>query len=137
MNRNQLKNLSKLRVEEAKILFAAQQYSGAYYLMGYAIECALKACISKQFKRYDFPDKRLVEKAHTHNIEVLLKLAGLETQFQTDREFNPTLELNWAIVKDWSEKARYNDNISISQARDLISACTGKGGILPWIKQRW
>lgn len=137
MNRSQLKKLSNLRVKEAKVLFRAQQYEGAYYLIGYAVECGLKACIAKQFKRHDFPDKRLVEKAHTHKVEALLKLAGLETAFQSDRRNNPTLDLNWAIVKDWSEEERYNDNISINQARDLISACTGRGGILPWIKRRW
>jgi len=36
------------------------QYCGAYYLMGYAIECAFKAAISKQIKEHDFPDKKLV-----------------------------------------------------------------------------
>lgn len=34
-------------------------YDGAYYLSGYAVEWALKACIAKNVKRYDFPDRKM------------------------------------------------------------------------------
>jgi len=33
-------------------------FDGAYYLAGYAVECALKACIAKGTQRFEFPDKR-------------------------------------------------------------------------------
>jgi len=35
-------------------------FDGAYYLAGYAVECAIKACIAKGTRRYEFPDKRKV-----------------------------------------------------------------------------
>ena len=54
MNRTDLQKLSNARIREARILFAAGEYSGAYYLAGYAVECALKACIAKSVKRHDF-----------------------------------------------------------------------------------
>ncbi len=41
MNRAQLQELTKLRVEEAKILYENNCFNGAYYLLGYAVECAL------------------------------------------------------------------------------------------------
>ncbi len=53
MNRTDLQKLSNIRIREAKVLFAAGEHSGAYYLAGYAIECALKACFAKGVKRYD------------------------------------------------------------------------------------
>jgi hypothetical protein len=57
-----LQRLAKERVAEAKILLAARKWSGAYYLVGYAVEFALKACIAKRVKAEDFPDKDLVTK---------------------------------------------------------------------------
>jgi len=57
MNKTELENLVAIRIKEADILLAADCYQGAYYLAGYALECALKACIAKQVKEFDFPDK--------------------------------------------------------------------------------
>jgi HEPN domain-containing protein len=50
MNRTDLQQLAELRIKEARILLDGDSYSGAYYLAGYAIECALKACIAKRTK---------------------------------------------------------------------------------------
>jgi len=33
------------RIEDATALLAASRWSGAYYLTGYALECALKSCV--------------------------------------------------------------------------------------------
>jgi hypothetical protein len=59
MNKSELENLAAIRVKEAGILLTADCYQGAYYLAGYALECTLKACIAKQVKEFDFPDKNL------------------------------------------------------------------------------
>ncbi len=50
MNRSDFQRLTRLRLDEAKVLLANERYQGAYYLIGYAVECALKACIAKQTK---------------------------------------------------------------------------------------
>jgi hypothetical protein len=47
MNRAELQRLAKERISDAKVLLAARHWSAAYYLAGYAVECALKACIAK------------------------------------------------------------------------------------------
>jgi hypothetical protein len=137
MNRDTFQELTEIRVREARALLDADHYPGAYYLMGYAVECALKACVSKQVKRYDFPDKKLANEAFSHDLERLVRIAGLAPVFEIDRLSNGDLELNWAVVKDWSESSRYDFGISRQQARDLWSACTGRNGILQWIKRRW
>ena len=137
MNRDDFQRLAKIRVQEARTLLDAGHYPGAYYLIGYAVECALKACVSKQVKRYDFPDKQFAKDAYTHVLVELMGLAGLRLDFEKDRKANTKLGDNWQVVKDWNESYRYDLGITIKQARDLYSACTGRDGILSWIRKRW
>ncbi len=47
MNRSDLQNLATIRLRDAEVLLDNGRYDGAYYLLGYVIECALKACIAK------------------------------------------------------------------------------------------
>jgi len=138
MNRVTFQVLSETRREEASALLSAGHYPGAYYLAGYAVECALKACVAKQVRQFDFPDKKLANAAFTHDLEQLVKVAGLETDLEQAMRNNKNLELNWTIVKDWSEQARYQPRISRAKARDFLSACSApRNGILSWVKRRW
>ena len=137
MNRDHFRKISDTRVEEAGSLLENGFWAGAYYLIGYSVECALKACVSKQVKKFDFPDKELTKNAYTHDLEKLVKTSGLWPVLENERKLNSNLELNWAIVKDWNEASRYETNITEQQAKDLFFACTGRNGILPWIRKRW
>ena len=65
--------------------------------MGYAIECAIKAAIAKQTKRYDFPNKRLAMDSYTHDLKSLIQTAGLWTSFEGAMHSSPPLGLNWAV----------------------------------------
>jgi hypothetical protein len=94
MNRTELQAVAAMRIDEAKTLLDAGQFSGAYYLVGYSVECALKACVARQVRRGDFPDKRLANEAFTHDLEKLVAVAGLKQGFETDRRANPLLEVN-------------------------------------------
>ncbi len=126
MNREDLQEISRLRVREARVLLQNGYYSGAYYLIGYAVECALKACIAKQVRRYDFPDRNLVRDSYTHDLEKLLGVSGLREGLDSESAGNPTLQRYWTIVKDWSEQSRYNSEISENAARDLYSAVSAR-----------
>jgi hypothetical protein len=138
MNRSDLQRLSRIRQREARALLRGRQFAGAYYLAGYAVECALKACIAKQTRRYDFPDKDLAQKAHAHDLPGLLSLGGLRKEFDKALAADPALQLNWAVVKDWKPSVRYELAIGEAAARDLLSAATArKSGVLPWIRARW
>ena len=124
--------------KEAKVLLDHGCFAGAYYLLGYAVECALKACIARQIRRYDFPDRKLVNDSYTHDLEKLLNISGLKTEFQRAIQTNQSLAVNWAIVKDWSEQSRYSTDISEIMARDFYSAVTARGqGVLSWLRKRW
>jgi HEPN domain-containing protein len=134
MNRADFQKLAKLRLRDAKVLLDNQCYEGAYYLLGYAVECAFKACIAKQTKRYDFPDKNLANSIYTHDLNTLLRFSGLEQEHR-----NPNFEVNWTIVKDWKEDARYSvGKITKDKAEALYSAVRSrKDGILPWLQKWW
>jgi len=138
MNRQDLQRLSRARTREAKVLLDAGNFAGSYYLMGYAVECAIKAAIAKQTKRYDFPNKQLAIDSYKHDFKSLLQTAGLWNTLEAATRISPTLGDNWAVIKDWKETSRYDLSISETQARDLSSACTARtNGLLQWLKTYW
>ncbi|HCC57522.1 MAG TPA: hypothetical protein DEQ47_09700 [Solibacterales bacterium] len=72
MDRATLQQLAELRLKDAEALLAAGQWDGAYYLPGYCIECALKACAAKQFRLHEVPEKSLVNAFYTHDFDKLV-----------------------------------------------------------------
>lgn len=137
MNRKDLQDLALIRLKEAKALLDKGLYDGAYYLCGYAVECALKACVAKNVRQYDFPDKKVVIDSHTHELSKLIKVAGLSLQIENQSNNNQDFKLNWQVVRDWSEISRYKRNSQL-EAKDIFLAVTHrKNGIMPWIRKHW
>ncbi|MEG4628978.1 HEPN domain-containing protein [Microcoleus sp. AR_TQ3_B6] len=131
MNRRDLQNLALTRLKEVEVLLKNRQYSGAYYLSGYVIECALKACIAKQTQKFDFPDKKTVMDSYTHDLEKLVKVQ-LKSLLN-----DPDFSLRWSMVKDWSEESRYQKH-NRQEALDIYSAITAPNhGVLQWLQQHW
>jgi len=144
MNRSDFQKLAELRLKEARPLLAADFPDGAYYLAGYAVECALKASIARRTQQHDFPDKKRVDKRHAHDVEKLLDAAGMSDLLKKEIAGNEDLALDWETVREWSEQSRYDlfDDDPIGQwsglasARLLIDAVESKkGGVLRWIRQ--
>ncbi|PXF60554.1 MAG: DNA-binding protein [Candidatus Methanogaster sp.] len=137
MNRYDLQDLALIRCREAYVLLENGNYEGSYYLCGYAVECGLKACIAKQTRLHDFPDKKVVNASYSHKLEDLVKIAALEPNMDNELKSNPDFADNWYTVKDWSEKSRYEKHTD-KEARDLYSAVADeKQGVLQWIKRHW
>ena len=137
MNRKDLQAYANIRIREAKALYRAGESSGAYYLIGYAVECGLKARIAKKFKRHDFPDKKGVNDAHTHNLKTLSFLANLEGSRLLLEQADPLFRKNWNLTIRWSEESRYAI-ISKPTCKDLMDAIMERShGVMPWIKQHW
>ncbi len=135
MNKIELEKLTAIRIKEAEILLNADCYQGAYYLAGYALECALKACIAKQVKEFDFPNKQLANESYTHNLSKLLITSGLKQKLTEQENRNEEFKLNWTIVNRWSEESRYECTIKKQDAQDLFNAITdNESGILSWLK---
>ncbi len=138
MNKNNLEALVDVRVKEAKLLLDHKCYEGAYYLLGYALECAIKACIARQVKEHDFPDKNLANACYTHKLGDLLGVAGLKQKLLEKEKYDEDFKLNWSVAKDWSEDIRYEHTIEETMAKDFFEAIMdNKSGILVWIKSWW
>ncbi len=131
-DRATFQQLAQDRLAEARLLLKRGHASGAYYLAGYAIECALKARIAAGFRSDEIPELRTVQKIYTHDMSVLVGLAGLSK----DLEENLDLYRRCPIVKSWSESARYkiwNDD----DASAIVGAIDGEDGIFAWLRSRW
>lgn len=137
MNRTDFQQLADVRIDEAAALLAAQKWDGAYYLAGYAVECALKACIAKLTNQFDFPDKRFAEQCFTHELPRLVDCAELDDKLDTDLGADTILKANWKIVVQWEEVSRYRRKTQ-AEAEMLYNAITDPDhGVLPWLKQNW
>ncbi|MBA3312233.1 MAG: DNA-binding protein [Planctomycetaceae bacterium] len=126
-----------MRLEEAKALLEAEQWPGAYHLTGLAVECALKAWISRQTRANTFP-LRDGGKLYVHEAEKLVAQGGLTIHLQSEKAANPPFAIKWALVAQWSVDSRYDANTSEALAKDLYSAVTNRrSGVLRWIRRHW
>lgn len=139
MNRTDLQSLAELRIKEAKILLDAASYPGALYLAGYSIECALKACIAKETKQHDFPDKpERIRDVYSHDLQKLLNLAKLRDKLEYDMKSNEVLRAYWNGVVNWNEGKRYELGLTEKEATDFYQAASDPlNGVLPWLKKWW
>src|SRR4051794_40858683 len=108
MNRFDLQKMAEERVADTAALLDAKRFQAAYYLCGYAVECALKACIAKQVREFDFPDRKVVNDSYVHNLTKLLTVSGIEELYDEEAGQNDLFAENWSTVKDWSEVSRYD-----------------------------
>ena len=137
ISKSDLETLAGVRLEDAKHLFASGRYSGAYYLSGYAIELAIKACIAKVFQANSIPDKAFVAAIYSHNLKDLLGLGGLTKQFQDDTKADPILASAWGIASKWTEASRYSIWDTFAAASMLNAVGHEKHGVLQWLKKHW
>jgi HEPN domain-containing protein len=134
-DRDTFRQLAELRLTEAKLLYANGLASGAYYLAGYAVECALKAVIAAGFRANEIPDKSRVNNIYTHNLKDLLNLAGLKSPLENDMNEVSELRESWATISKWSEHARYEIWTS-DAATTMLEAVGADKGLLQWLLKR-
>ncbi|MDR3752183.1 MAG: HEPN domain-containing protein [Terracidiphilus sp.] len=137
MNRIDFQEIAETRIREARALLTAGFPDGAYYLAGYAVECALKSCIAKRTREHDFPEKKLVNDSHTHDLGKLLQLAELKDALDAVIGSDPAMESALDKIQDWSETSRYQRK-TVQEAAELLKAIEDQtGGLLPWIRLHW
>jgi len=138
VDREQLQQLAELRLEDAEALLASGRWAAAYYLLGHCVECALKACVAKQFRSDVVPDRKLVNSFYTHRLDELLTISGAKSEFEMRAQSHPNFEENWSTVGQWNEASRYDPLITEALAREMREAVTNTtSGILPWLKTQW
>ena len=132
-----LEALAITRLEDALFLFQAGRASSAYYLAGYAVELALKACIAKSFQPDAIPDKAFVLEIYTHSLEKLLGTAGLAAQFSADSKSDPQLAAAWGIASKWTEGSRYSLWDSLTAGNLITAIADQQHGVFQWVKKHW
>jgi hypothetical protein len=138
LNREKLQILAESRIAEAAVLLKSDHWTGAYYLTGLGVECALKACLAKGVLHGDFPDKSFINKAYTHKLEDLAKLdPEFWRDLDTGSKTNTLLAGNWSTVFEWDDEKRY-ELVERSEATSLyVSVTQADSGVLEWIRRRW
>lgn len=137
VDRKDLQELSKVRLTEATALLKLGLFDGAYYLAGYAVECALKACIAKATQRYEFPDRTRVQDSHSHKLVDLIKVAGLDEARVEQAGKDSDFRRNWDVIRAWSEQSRYRRNSPESAQTLLAAVGDRRHGVISWIKLQW
>lgn len=148
-SRSTLQKLTHQRLADAAILLTANQPDTAFYLAGYAIECALKAAVCRTLDQDDFyqPDRtnkgsryvqdRVFREFKTHNYSDLLVLSGLSAKFERARTEDSQLEIAWTRVRsmNWSEQVRYRiDFLSVLAVSEFVESVNT---IILWISKYW
>ena len=78
LTKKDLEFLADTRLDDAVHLFHGARYSAAYYLSGYTVELAIKACIAGVFHANVIPDKSFVNAVYSHKLDDLLLYAGAQ-----------------------------------------------------------
>ena len=134
MNGSDFQRLARVRLRAARLLLAGGCFDGAYYLGGYAVECALKACIAKKTQRHDFPD-RDSNKYYTHGLETLARIVG--PQLESDIKSSVAVQANWAIVTKWTHESRCAFTPEQSAASLLKAISSPRDGVMACIRKHW
>ena len=137
LTKKDLEKLAQIRADDALFLFKSGRASSAYYLAGYSIELALKACISNLMQANVIPDKAFINAIYTHKLDALLSTAGLRPQFSTDSRANSQFAAYWAIVTKWTEESRYEFWDPMAAASLLEAVHDPDNGVFQWLKKHW
>lgn len=114
LTRQELQNIARARLQDAEILFRSGRFDSSIYLCGYAIEIGLKYRICKTLRWKDFPPDGSfhgLQSFKTHNLDVLLKLSGVEDKIKKN------FMVQWSIVAKWDPETRYEKAGSATEKR--------------------
>ena len=139
MNKAEAKQFADAWIVDARAPLDEGRWHATYYLVGYTLECGLKACVLAHIDNTGiiFQDRKFAEKCFTHDLEALVKAADLESIRGLDIQANADLGINWQIVKDWNVDIRYQDKSGFDAKRLYQAVTDNANGVLPWIKNRW
>lgn len=137
MTRADFQQLAEERISDAEALLTARRFSGAYYCSGFAVECALKACIAKNTREFDFPlSPGDAKEIWNHKLSKLAELARLPLNARIS--VSQAFRTNWNTVVSWDNGSRYSAATDASAAQELyLSATDAADGVLPWLRTLW
>ncbi|MBD2444795.1 hypothetical protein H6G25_16715 [Dolichospermum sp. FACHB-1091] len=126
-HRNCQLGASRRRLEDAETLHKQKRWTGAIYLGGYAVECALKSLICYEQRKNHFKETTVFQKiqgASLHNLTNLLnELEYTKKSIQLDR--SNILLPAWKLVSSmWlNDELRYSDKLGDEKdSKEFIAA---------------
>lgn len=135
--KSDLRALAEGKLRDARILLDAQSWANAYYLAGYSVEIALKACIAVQIRAESIPDRRLIEEAYRHDLAGLVRTAGLARELRDKQDSNADFAANWAVTLRWTVDSRYEATDAFTAQALIDAIAKTPHGVLPWIRMYW
>ena len=143
MNQADLRLLAQERISDAEALITGGRWSFAYYVAGYAVECALKACLLARmiYTGWVFQEKVKIDECLTHDFGKLIHVAGLKDELDAalaaSAAGNRAFAGNWGTVIQWKVTDRYGSKTE-TEAKALYAAITDNpDGVLQWIMNYW
>ena len=148
--REDFKTLAQKRLETVKVLIANQEWGIAAYLMGFVLECVLKAAACKALNLTSYPEvgilknKKIIDYFRTHSFDMLLIVSGTNDIFDLSGEGANSwsgFTQEYTKIGEWVN-IRYNviNQFDETLVKNLYNLLTGSpNGIIPLIeaKQRW
>jgi HEPN domain-containing protein len=122
ISKQELRSVARARLRDAQVLLRAKRFDGAFYLGGYAVEVVLKARICRTLKWSGFPDAASefqgLQSLKTHDLEILLRLSGVEPIVKAKRL------AEWSAVLNWNPEKRYQPvgKLTPQQATDMVTS---------------
>lgn len=137
LRRAELHLVAQAKIDDAMLLLSQGRASNAYYLAGYSVEIGLKACIAKQIAADTIPELNFIRSIYDHDLQRLVKVAGLSTDLKQAQDADSDFAANWAIVCEWRPEDRYGlTDLGTTQLM-MAAVADATRGVLPWIKVRW
>ena len=128
MNRAHWQNLAEERVLDADVLLQAGRWAGAFHLIGYAVESGLKSCVLAYMENGTadviFRERKFSDNCWTHNIEELVRLAGLRSALDLDITLAPKKHI---LTRRASEGSASEPSLArrVSMCKDAKLSCRG------------
>lgn len=139
MNQALLRLMANERILDAGALRAAGRWAYAYYVAGYAVECALKSCILAQMINTGgvFTSKKFAEECFTHDFGTLVKLAGLTPMLNAELATNAAFVGFWGTAILWKETSRYEQKTQPEADALYLAITDNPNGVMRWIQNYW
>src|SRR3954468_4263666 len=105
--------MALMRVRDARALLNGGRWEFAYYVSGYAVECALKSCLLARMihTAWVFEEKWDAKHCRSHDFGELIKLAGmtdkLNSRLAASAVAGDAFVSNWGTVLQWKVTSRY------------------------------
>jgi len=141
-NNEDLKKIAKSRFKTVKVLLEAEDWEGMAYMMGYVLECALKATVCRKLNLISYPEtaknKKIPEYFMTHRFDQLLVVSGMSGIFSDrgpDEAYLHWSDFSLEYAGDWPSM-RYDPDRQWEEKK-VKSLYTNLKGIIKEIIKVW